>query len=154
MPRPTRPSRATAGRAALIVVGVAVVGYGVLLLVTRQDGAQVSNALLWLVGGVVLHDGLVAPVTIVLTVGATRLLPRPWREPATVALVVLGPLTLLAIPVLGSFGAVPDDPGLLERPYLTSWLAVVTVTVVAVGVAGWVRRAPGEEDVDGARPGR
>lgn len=149
-----RPTPSTAVRAALIVGGVAVVGYGVLLLVTRQDGAQVSNALLWLVGGVALHDGLVAPVTIVLTVGATRVLPRPWRDPAAVALVVLGPLTLVAIPVLGSFGAVPDDPGLLERPYLTSWLAVVTVTVVVVGVAGWLRRTAGEEEFDGARPGR
>ena len=38
-----------------------------------------------------------------------------------VGLVVWGGLTVMAIPVLGRFGALAANPTLLDRPYLTSW---------------------------------
>ena len=48
--------------------------------------------------------------------------PRSVRAPAAVALVVLGSVTLLAVPVLGRFGARPDNPTLLDRDYSAGWL--------------------------------
>ena len=36
--------------------------------------------------------------------------------------VVLGSLTLLAIPVLGRFGERPDNATLLDRNYTVGWL--------------------------------
>jgi hypothetical protein len=39
---------------------------------------------------------------------------------------------VVAIPVLGRFGARPDNPTLLDRPYLTGWLVVAGLTL------GWV----------------
>lgn len=128
-------------RVALALLGVAMAGYGVVLLLTRQDADQVVDAVLWLVGGVVVHDGIVVPVVLLLVVLGMRALPASYRSPAAVALVVLGPLTLLAVPVLGRFGARPDNPTLLDRPYVTSWSGLVVVGVVAVVVAGRVVRS-------------
>jgi len=127
-------------RLAVAAVGLAAAGYGVVLMV--DTGRQnIARTLVWLVGGVVAHDAVLAPATIGLVVIATRALP-PWvRGPAAVGLVVLGSLTLLAIPVLGRFGARPDNPTLLDRDYSAGWLVLGGLVLVAV-VAGaaWRKR--------------
>jgi hypothetical protein len=116
-------------------LGLLVLGWGLVLLVGL--GPRVVSVLTWLVGGVVLHDAVLAPVVVVLGVLAARVSPG-WLRPSLVGLlVVLGPLTLVAIPVLGRFGARPDNPTLLDRPYWAGYWAVV---VLAVLVAGWLAR--------------
>ena len=52
---------------------------------------------------------------------AVRVLPPDRLAPGVVALVVLVPVTLLAIPVLGRFGARADRPTLLDRDYWLGW---------------------------------
>jgi hypothetical protein len=146
-------------------VGVLLGAYGAWLLISRQDLHQIASAVAWLVAGVVLHDGVVVPVTLVLGLLAARWLSPAHRPAATVALVVVGPLTLLAIPVLGRFGARPDNATLLDRPYLAAWAGLLAVAVAAVAVAGRVVRSrhgtatedPGAgpgEDADGTGAGR
>ncbi|HWJ10637.1 MAG TPA: hypothetical protein VNS46_14765 [Nocardioides sp.] len=118
------------------LLGVAVAVYGGVLLVSRQEPEQWRDALLWLAGGVLVHDGVLVPVTLLAGLAAARWLPAPYRRPAAVALVVVGPLTLLAVPVLGRFGARPDDPTLLDRPYLVSWAVLVVAVALAVALTG------------------
>jgi hypothetical protein len=69
------------------------------------------------------------------------------RAPAAVALIVWGSITLLAVPVLGRFGALEDNPTLLDRPYLITWLVGCALTVLLVALAGAVRskRSPRHE---------
>ncbi len=119
-------------RVAIAVVGVAVALYGGFLLLSRQDLDQLTNAAVWLVTGVVLHDFVLAPLVIVLFALTARLLPRVGRGPAVVGLVVLGSVTLLAVPVLGRFGARPDNPTLLDRGYGAGWLVLAGLTFLAV----------------------
>ena len=78
-----------------------------------------------------LHQGV--------AVGA-RVVPGGFRAPAAAGLVVLGTVTLLAVPVLGRFGARPDNPTLLDRHYTLGWLVLAAVVLLAVVVAGLVRR--------------
>jgi hypothetical protein len=66
-------------------------------------------------------------------------LPRAARAPAVVGFVVLGTLTLLAVPVLGRFGARADNPTLLDRSYWAGWLVLAALTLVAVLAATLVR---------------
>lgn len=94
---------------------------------------------IWLGTGVVLHDGVIAVATIALAALALRLAPEPARAPLAVGFVVLGPLTLLSVPVLGRFGARSDNPTLLDRDYTAGWLAVAGLTALAVVVAALVR---------------
>ena len=85
-----------------------------------------------------VHDLALTAVVLLaaLTVGV---LPRPSRAPAAVALVVIGSLTLLAVPVLGRFGERAGNPTHLDRPYLASWLVLVAAATIAVAVAGTLR---------------
>jgi hypothetical protein len=126
-------------RLAVGLVGVLVGTYGAYLLLSRQDGDQLVNAAIWLASGVVLHDLVLAPVVLGLVALGARLAPVPARVPAVAALVVLGTVTLLAIPVLGRFGARPDNPTLLDRDYTAGWLALAGVVVLTTVVASLVR---------------
>lgn len=120
-------------------VGVLVGLYGALLLLTRSDGDQLTSAMVWLAAGVVAHDAVIALVAMVLVGLAVRLPPAAARAPAVVALVVLGPFTLIAVPFLGRFGAKDDNPTLLDRPYVPGFLVVVGLVALAVVVASVVR---------------
>jgi hypothetical protein len=149
-----------ATRAAVGALGVLAGAYGAWLLLSRQDLTQLTSAAIWLAGGVVLHDFVLTPLVLLLVLVAGRVLPRHAHAPAVVALVLLGALTLLAVPVLGRFGARPDNPTLLDRSYDTAWLVLAGLTVVAVVVAFLVVRsrhrvtAPSTEGSPrGPRPG-
>jgi hypothetical protein len=109
-------------RLLLGAVGVAMGAFGLLRFLQR-DVSDIVDAVLWLGGGVALHDGIIAPLTIGLTVLATRVVPRKAWVVTTTALVVLLTVTVTAIPVLGAFGRRPDNPSLLDRHYLLGWLA-------------------------------
>jgi hypothetical protein len=124
-------------RLALGALGVLAGLYGAWLLVSR--GHDLLDVGFWLAGGVLLHDAVLAVAVVVIGVLAVRWLPPAARGPAVVGFVVLGSLTLLAIPVLGRFGARADDPTLLDRNYWAGWLAVAGLTLVAVVVATLVR---------------
>jgi hypothetical protein len=56
-----------------------------------------------------------------------------------VAAVVLGSVTVLAVPVLGRFGERSDNATLLDRDYTAGWLVLALFTVAAVVVASVLR---------------
>lgn len=122
-------------RTLLGVTGVALVVYGLLRLL-RLPGEQVLAVGIWVAGGIAAHDGLLAPVVIGLGLLAAHRLDSRWRTPLLWLLVVLGPLTVVAVPVLGRFGARPDNPTLLDRPYLAGYGLIAVVVVVWTVVAG------------------
>jgi len=128
------------GRVALVLVGVLVGLYGGYLLLQGQQGEALTSALVWIVGGVVVHDGLVAAIALVVGFVVSRLAPRVSRGPLAVGLVVLGTITVVAVPFVGRFGALPDNPTLLPRDYTTGYVVIVALVVVGV-VAGVVLRA-------------
>ena len=95
--------------------GVVASIYGVWLLLTRQAGEQLWDAGEWPVARVVLHDFVLAPVVLLVGAVSGRAGPPRVRAGAAACFIVLGPVTLLAVPMLGRFGAHPDNPTLLDR---------------------------------------
>jgi hypothetical protein len=112
------------------------VGLDSLLEVPRED---VVETLWWLAGGVLLHDVVLAPLTLIVGLLAARLLPRWAFGAAAAGFLVLASVTLIAVPVLGRFGASASNPTLLDRDYWAGW-AVFAATVLAVTVA-WAAAA-------------
>jgi hypothetical protein len=118
-------------RLLVTVPGVLAGCYGLwLMLDLGFDNLRAT--VVWAAGGVIVHDGVLAPGVLVLSLLAARLLPALLRPAATVGLVILGTVTVVAIPVLGRFGARPDNPTLLDRPYWTGWLVIAGLTLVGV----------------------
>lgn len=120
-------------RKLLGLLGGLATAYGGWLLLER-GGENLVGALVWLVGGVVVHDAVLSPIVIGLAAVAGRLLPNRLLGPMAAGALVLGAVTLVAVPVLGRFGARPDNPTLLDRSYGTGWLVLAGLTVVGVVV--------------------
>lgn len=131
--------RAAAPRIGLGVLGVALGLWGLWLLLGTADVADLINIAFWLGGGIIAHDVLIAAVTIGMAALVGHVLPEAARAPATMGLVVLGAVTLVAIPVLGRFGAREDNPTLLDRNYIAGYLLIVAVVVASVTVASIIR---------------
>jgi len=124
-------------RGALGVVGVVIGLFGAKLLIDL-GGANLFASAKWLVGGVVAHDAVAGPVTIAVAFLAARLVRGKVPAPVVVGFVVLATVTVTAYPVLGRFGARPDNPTLLDRNYTVGWLVLAGVVLVLV-VAALVR---------------
>lgn len=135
-------------------LGVLATAYGGWLLLDLGVDNLLATAT-WLAAGVVLHDAVLAPATILAAVVSTPVLPAAWRAPVTAGAIVLGSVTLLAIPVLGRYGAKADNPTLLDRDYLRGWLVVAALTCAGVAVAVVSERLAGarRRKNDGQDPG-
>lgn len=130
-------------RAAIGGAGVLVAAWGAWLLLGQQSGQELRSIVIWLAGGVVVHDAVLAPATVIVAALLARVLPHAVAAVGAVVLTVLGSLTVLAIPVLGGFGASydPANSTIHDRPYAAGWVvaAVVVVLGSVLGV-GLTRR--------------
>lgn len=141
-------------RLIIAALGLVAGGYGLITLLNRSWSDLISIAI-WLAGGVVVHDFILAPIILALVAATLIVLPQRFRAVGAFALIVIGTVTIVAIPVLGRFGALPDNPTLLPRNYGAGWL--VFVGVVAVACAAWAiyetrRRPAGRHSSNGSDP--
>jgi len=120
-------------RVALGVVGVGLALVGVYRLL-GTGLADLVDIAVFLAGGVLAHDLIVGPLAVLLAVVVLRA-PARVRAPVTVGLVVLGSVTLMAVPVIAELGSRPDVPSLLPRPYAALWLVFAGVVALAVVLA-------------------
>ena len=145
----------TGWRILLGALGLGAAAYGaVQLLDLGLD--NLTATLVWLVGGVALHDGVLAPLTLAVAAVAATLWRRPLPPPLVTGAVVLASVTLVAVPVLGRFGARSDNPTLLDRNYVLGWLGLATLIVVVsvTGVVATAARARTKGGADGTGAGR
>lgn len=104
------------------------------------DLSDLVNLVLWLAGGVIVHDAVIAPLVVLVAFVALPRLPSWSRAPAVAGFVVLLSVTLLAIPAITRFGARDDVPSLLNRPYGALWLVFAVLVLVVVVTASLLRR--------------
>jgi hypothetical protein len=126
-------------RGLLGVTGVVLVLVGLYHL-AGTSLSDLGNLVLWLAGGVVAHDAVIAPLVVLVGFVVLPRLPSGSRAPATAGFVVLLSVTLLAVPAIGRFGARDDVPSLLNRPYGALWLVFVALVLLVVVVASVLRR--------------
>lgn len=135
----------TAARRVLIGAGAILIGYALLGAVTDPDVRLLGTGI-FLIAVLVLHDGVLLP----LTIGAGALLgrlPAPVRTPARLAAVVTLAVGVVALPLVLGYGRAADNPSVLPLDYgrgLLLTLAVIWLPAVLVAIVR-VRRAAGKE---------
>ncbi|MEV6444678.1 hypothetical protein [Amycolatopsis sp. NPDC051716] len=122
-------------RVLLALPGLAALAWGVVLfaeyaLPLRPD---VFGTVGWIIGGPILNDAVIAPLTALLGIVLSRVLPHPWKTPVVAGTVITGVLAILAFPLFWRpYGTAPM-PGLhdtnpapaLALTLATVWLAVL-----------------------------
>ncbi|WP_395365947.1 hypothetical protein ACHGLA_33125 [Streptomyces sp. YH02] len=120
--------------------GIGLMVFGGTLLLEQPEPWRVG---VWLAGGVLVHDGLIAPLVFAIAAFSAAAGLRLRGVPRA-ALVVAGSLTAIALPPLLRPGGVANAT-VLPLDYLRNWLlamaAVAVITVAYAGVRAAMRRA-------------
>ncbi|MFF3073227.1 hypothetical protein ACFVSN_19480 [Kitasatospora sp. NPDC057904] len=121
-------------RAALLLGGLALLGFGLSGLLADSYITAPFDVLVWAVGAVVLHDGLWLPLLCL--VGA-----RYARGPVLRAwLVVAAAVTAVGLPAVLRDGTDHGNSTLLPLPYGRNLLLVLAATAVVALLVALVRR--------------
>lgn len=125
-------------RIALGVVGVVALGYGVGRLLLGLPVATLLVLGAWLLVVLLLHHGVLQPA--VLAVGAAlHRLPDRARGFVQAGVIMIGAVTVIALPLLLRRGTQPPAKAMLLQHYelnLAVLVAIITVgTLIAYGVA-------------------
>jgi hypothetical protein len=129
-----RAWRALFGAGGLTVLAVGVAG-----VVRHSAQTRPSEWGTYLVGGLLAHDAVIAPVTAVVSWLLVRLLPARVRPAVMAGLFVSASLALVAIPVVGGYGRLANNPSILPSHHYARALLVAVGSVWLLVVAGLTR---------------
>jgi hypothetical protein len=132
-----------------LAVGGAVGLFGLAGLIHDATKTMPLVWLKWLVGLVLVHDLVLAPLVLLAGRRLRDWAPEAWRWPLQMGLVTSGVLVLASVPVLVGVGrrTQPGNASVLPGHYplaLTGVLVVVWLSVLALGIWGstsWRRRS-------------
>jgi hypothetical protein len=117
------------------VIGWSVIVFGVAGLLDRLGARGTIDVGVWVVGGNLVHDAIIAPLGLLLALAVALVVHRPWRAPLAAGVVTSAIVVAVAYPALRGFGRKPRNPSVLPLDYDR---AVLTVLAVVWGlVALW-----------------
>ena len=123
-------------RYALVAAGVLLLLYGGVRLVADVPQA-LPGLVLWMVGIVVIHDGLLSPLVVGVGWLLARTVPPSGRRYLQAALVAGGLITIIAIPLIAREGTQPPAKALLLQNYGAN-LAILLGLVAALNLAAYL----------------
>jgi hypothetical protein len=135
------------------VAGIALVVFGAARLLTQVPITSLLALAGWLVAAVVVHDGIVAPLVVMVGVALTRL-PGRARRYVQSALITAVLVTVIAVPLILRRGSQPAAKAILQRDY-AGGLGLLLGLIGAVAVLRYVARVARDRvrRSDGERPG-
>ena len=125
-------------RIALVLSGGLLLTFGAFRLVTQLDPGDLFVLALWLAAAVVLHDWVIAPITVGTGVALTRVPPRSRRY-LQGALIVGALITVIAVPLIGRRDTQPESKAILLRDYSVN-LALLLGMTAAIALALYALR--------------
>ena len=152
MPQPPEPTLADNHPGRGLWIGLALGGpimvYAIIELASKSGTAGSVRTGEWLIGGLLTHDLVIAPL-IIATVWATcRALPARVRAPVCAGVLGTALVITIGAPALLGYGHRPDNPTVHPLDYTTAvltavtivWTAVLLVTLVKTLSGWWIRR--------------
>ena len=130
----------TRGQLIGLGLGVPLLAYGLRGVLVDARRTHPGELARWLVGSAILHDALLVPVVLAVSVIVTRLTPAWARPPALWALATSAVLALYAWPFVRGYGRNPSVPSLLARNYASGLAAYAGVVVVVATAWALLRR--------------
>ena len=127
-----------------VVVGWGIIAFGVGGALVDSRLTHPRSMAIWLVGCLLVHDFVVAPLVFGVGRALRRVVAGPDRKLLQSFLLLSGVIFLVSVPVLGRFGQRPDNPTLLPRDYavglIVALVAVWGATTATFFLIWWRRR--------------
>jgi hypothetical protein len=121
-------------RIALAVAGLLLGCYGVFRLVTEVPHAKLIVLVFWLIGALVIHDGILSPLVVSISWVLARVVPPRGRRYVQFALIAGALVTVIALPMIHRQKVGPANKAILRQNFsvnLTIILAVIAVLTLA-----------------------
>ncbi len=117
-------------RIALAAAGLLLGLYGVFRLVTDVPHAKLLVLGFWLVGALIIHDGILSPLVVSISWVLARVVPPRGRRYLQFALIAGGLVTVIALPMIHRQKIGPSQKALLRQ----NFSANLTIILVIIGV--------------------
>lgn len=133
-------------RMLLSVAGIALAAFGAVSLVSTVPFGALAILVVWMIGAVVVHDGIIAPVTVLIGWTIGRFIPPRARRYVQTLLIAGGLVTIIAIPLILRRNTQPASKAILQQNYagnltlLLGLLAAVSLVAYCAHVASDLRR--------------
>jgi hypothetical protein len=130
-----------AWRIILAVVGIGLATYGIGQLLTQIPRPTLALLALWLIGALIIHDGLLSPAVVGVGAALRRYVPDRGRRYLQFALIMAAIVTVIAVPMIYRAHTHPPAKALLLQDFginLTVLLAAIgcgTLIAYAIRVA-------------------
>ena len=124
-------------RIALATSGIGLALFGVFRLLTQVSVGSVAFLVLWLIGALVIHDGMIAPGTLGLATLIRRKVPPRGRRYLQGALISAAAVTVIGLPMIYRAHSQPKVKALLEQNFLAN-VALLWAVIAVVAFLGYV----------------
>jgi hypothetical protein len=137
----------TTVRRVLVAIGAITIGYAVLSAIADPD-ITLPGVLIFLAAVLILHDGVLLPITIGIGALLGRL-PLPARSPVRVAALISLPVAIVALPLVLGYGRSPDNPSILPLNYGRGLLLTAAAIWLPAAVIVAIRLRRSRQSVSG-----
>jgi hypothetical protein len=130
-----------AWRISLAAAGILLALYGVFRLLTNVGFIELIVLAAWLIGAVVIHDGILSPAVVAVGWFLARTVPPRARRYVQGFLVVGGLMTVIAVPLMLRKDTQPVNKAMLLQSYganltlLLALAAALSLLLYAIRVA-------------------
>lgn len=126
-------------RVALGAAGLLLGLFGVFRLVTDVPPATLIVLAFWLIGALVIHDGMLSPLIVSISWVLARTVPPRARRYLQFALIVGGLVTVIALPMIHRQKVGPVQKALLRQDF-TANLTIILAVVAVLSLAAYAVR--------------
>jgi hypothetical protein len=143
-------------RIILAVLGIGIGTYGISQLLTQIPRQTLVLLAVWLIGALIIHDGLLSPAVVGVGAALRRYIPDRGRRYVQFGLIMAAMVTVIAVPMIYRAHTQPPVKALLLQDFainLTVLLAAIgggTLIAYAIRVAR-DRTVPGRPPADEAQ---
>ena len=136
-----------AWRLSLATAGILLGLYGVFRLLTNVGFVELLVLAAWLIGAVVIHDGILSPAVVAVGWFLARRVPPRGRRYLQGFLVIAGLMTVIAVPLMLRKDSQPESKAMLLQSYggnltvLLALAAALSLLLYAIQVARRTTRA-------------
>lgn len=131
-----------------ILVGV----YGLVQLAVNVPASSLILVVAWLIGAVIIHDGILSPAVVGIGSIMRRLVPDRGRRYLQAALIMGAIVTLIAIPMIYRQGTQPPSKALLLQNFAAN-LTLLLGIIGAVLLIAYSVRVARDRSAEPPKPG-